>query len=112
MQTALVPFPTGLTYLNEKLSVLLFNPAERASIPRVEEEDCKKNLGKNYSINNAAIYKRFFSIRCGLFLGILQCKRRFLTFVILPLAGPQTGQVDDILSKLSFWNKTLFRLLF
>ena len=50
------------------------------------------------------ISKRSFFIGCGIFLGILECELRFLTFVILPLAGSKTGQVDDILSKLSVWN--------
>ena len=51
----------------------------------------------------------FFSIRCGIFLGILQCKVRFLTFVVLPLAGPQIGQVETAgLER----RKKLFRLLF
>ena len=59
----------------------------------------------NYSINNATIdFYAVFSIRCGMFLEILQCKLKFLTIVVLPLAGPQIGQVDDILSKLLVWN--------
>ena len=50
--------------------------------------------------------QRFISgfYRCEFFIEILQCKLRFLTLVVLPLASSQIGQVDDILSKLPVWN--------